>query len=157
MDSKSIYWSDEEFAELCGYGSFKELREHEDSLQREHLGGIFFKPVDFNILLRLPTKKEKTTGGIILPPENGSGKLFTETVGRIICFGRGAARHKGRFPTGPDYRPGELIHFPAHAVRGFQFNNFTIGHIQDNTIMSILTDDGGKVFFDQTEMNGMLL
>lgn len=88
--------------------------------------GVLPVPSGYKLMIRIPKKKDKTSGGIVLPEETRKIEETASILGEVIALGAVAYHDPEKFPTGPWCKPGDFVMFRAYSgtrffVRGEEY------------------------------------
>ena len=71
-------------------------------------------PIDDRVIVRPHKAKEKTEGGIYLPPEVIGQSQETVQSGDVVAVGPGRFNAQGEHEAMMDIRVGDVVYFPRH-------------------------------------------
>ena len=99
------------------------------------------EPVGYRLLIAMPTAKETTDGGVVLPDDLKDREQVASIVGCVIAMGKDSYKDKKRFPSGPWCQVGDWVIFRAYSGTKIKLDkNQEIRLINDETVEAIVQD-----------------
>jgi co-chaperonin GroES (HSP10) len=96
-------------------------------------------PVGHFMLIALPTMKEKTAGGIIIPGTVTERERAATVVGTVLAMGSACYKDIKRFPEGAWCKVGDMVLFSRYQGMRFKSEDVESGEMVE---YRMLADDG---------------
>lgn len=106
----------------------------------KELKKVLPKPQGYKVLLALPSKVEKSEGGIIIPDEVKDREHVASIVGYVISVGPDAYKHPEKFPSGPWCKAGDWVLFKSYSGTRFKVKDQEFRVINDDSIDCVVDD-----------------
>ena len=95
-------------------------------------------PVGYKLLIAIPSKEEKTDGGILLPEDTRRREEEASITGMILKIGPDAYSDKERFPGGPWCKEGEWVMFARYAGSRIKIEGGEIRLLNDDEVLATI-------------------
>ena len=106
----------------------------------EYLADDFYKPVNFNLLVALPTVQEKTPGGIFLAAQTLDDSLVGNNIGRVLGKGSTVGGTNGNYAQCRDIEIGDYVSYNPHAGLPENYDGHKVICMNDSAIKGIIPD-----------------
>lgn len=93
-------------------------------------------PVGYRMLVALPTMKEITDGGIIIPHATNERERAAAVVGTVLALGPDCYTDKVKFPTGPWCKVGDKVMFSRYTGGRFRSLDSESGDMVEYRMMN---------------------
>lgn len=101
--------------------------------------------VGYYMLVALPTPKEATEGGIIIPDETTQRERAASIIGKVLDMGRDCytgtfPNGMPRYPNGPWCKPGDIVMFARYKGIRFRVEGVEYRVLSDDEIVATVPD-----------------
>ena len=100
-------------------------------------------PVGYKLLIAIPSKEEKTEGGILLPEDTRRREEAASITGMILKIGPDAYADTERFPGGPWCKEGDWIVMRSYTGTRIEVHGQEFRIINDDSVEAIVEDPRG--------------
>ena len=100
-------------------------------------------PVGFRLLIAIPKKDQKTSGGVLLPEDMRKREESASMVGMVLKVGPDAYRDVARFPSGPWCKVGDFIVMRSYSGTRLDVHGQEFRIINDDSVEGIVQDPRG--------------
>jgi chaperonin GroES len=97
----------------------------------------------YKLLIAMPEMKEKTAGGVLLPPSVKNQEQTASILGFVIRVGADAYADKNRYPSGPWCKVGDWVVFRSYSGTRFKYANQEYRIVNDDTIDGVVPEPDG--------------
>lgn len=98
------------------------------------------QPKGYKVLIAIPSLKEVTDGGIILPDVLKDQEKTASIYGCVIGLGPDAYNDPDKFPNGPYCEEGDWVIFRSYSGTRLKINGDEYRLINDDTVEAVITD-----------------
>ena len=100
-------------------------------------------PVGYKLLIAIPSKEEKTEGGILLTEDTRRREEAASITGMILKIGPDAYADTERFPGGPWCKEGDWIVIRSYTGTRIEVHGQEFRIINDDSVEAIVEDPRG--------------
>ena len=100
-------------------------------------------PVGYKLLIAIPSKEEKTEGGILLTEDTRRREEAASITGMILKIGPDAYADTERFPGGPWCKEGDWIVMRSYTGTRIEVHGQEFRIINDDSVEAIVEDPRG--------------
>ena len=100
-------------------------------------------PVGYKLLIAIPSKEEKTEGGILLTEDTRRREEAASITGMILKIGPDAYADTERFPGGPWCKEGDWIVMRSYTGTRIEVHGQEFRIINDDSVEAIVEDPMG--------------
>ena len=100
-------------------------------------------PVGYKLLIAIPSKEEKTEGGILLTEDTRRREEAASITGMILKIGPDAYADTERFPGGPWCKEGDWIVLRSYTGTRIEVHGQEFRFINDDSVEAIVEDPRG--------------
>ena len=100
-------------------------------------------PVGYQLLIAIPSKEEKTEGGILLTEDTRRREEAASITGMILKIGPDAYADTERFPGGPWCKEGDWIVMRSYTGTRIEVHGQEFRIINDDSVEAIVEDPRG--------------
>lgn len=97
-------------------------------------------PAGYKLLIAIPSIKEKTEGGIILPDLLKDAEKTASIYGNVIAVGPDAYGDEVKFPNGAYCEVGDWVVFRSYTGTRLKVNGMEFRIINDDSVEAVVTD-----------------
>jgi co-chaperonin GroES (HSP10) len=108
-----------------------------EALECADMSKILPVPIGYKLMIRIPKKKDITSGGIVLPEETRKTEETASILGEVIALGAIAYHDPEKFPTGPWCKPGDFVMFRAYSGTRFFVRGEEYRFLNDDQIEAV--------------------
>jgi co-chaperonin GroES (HSP10) len=98
------------------------------------------RPQGYKLLVAIPSPKEKSDGGIIIPDMLKDAEKTASIYGNVVLVGPDAYADEGKFPSGPYCQEGDWVIFKSYSGTRFRINGEEFRLINDDTVEAVVDD-----------------
>ena len=101
------------------------------------------KPTGYKVLIAMPTAKDATKGGVLIPDELRQRETVASIIGVVVDVGPSAYADPEKFPDGPYCDVGDFVVFRSYSGTRFKVGDTEFRLINDDTVEATVEDPTG--------------